>query len=311
MHLAIDLEVSSPENPRSPLVGKLSRVQRTGPLRPQNRSLRQWLKISLIGLSAVLTLVCSCSSSDQTTGSDQLSSQSATSSAAPTPVTAGSETATPKASTGPTAKRRGRSAKFKHFTVTVREVKKETSSEARVLAEVCVRSLPPHPQGNRTRISWDPWSVRAGSRTVDSDPSNSVFEGAFPPDKTYRVGQCASGWIPFFTRANVTRVRYANGVGDIAVWDADHLDRAPQIRTKRSTSAEATPKEEEGESLEPSYENCTALNGDYPHGVGLPGARDRTRSGTSPVTTFKVSTRLYNANADKDRDGDGIACENR
>jgi len=27
------------------------------------------------------------------------------------------------------------------------------------------------------------------------------------------------------------------------------------------------------------------------------------------VTTFKVSTGLYNANADKDRDGDGIACE--
>jgi hypothetical protein len=179
-----------------------------------------------------------------------------------------------------------------------------------VLAKVCVESLPPDPQGNRTRISWDPWSVRAGSRTVDADPSNSVFEDAFPPDKTYRVGQCASGWIPFFTRANVTRVNYANGVGDIAVWDANQLDRAPKIHTKRSASVDATPKEE-GESLLTSYENCTALNGDYPHGVGLPGARDRTRSGSSPVTTFMASTALYNANADRDRDGDGIACEKR
>jgi len=51
-------------------------------------------------------------------------------------MTAESETATPKASTKPTAKRRGSTAKFKHFTVTVRDFKEETSSEVRVLAEV-------------------------------------------------------------------------------------------------------------------------------------------------------------------------------
>jgi hypothetical protein len=63
------------------------------------------------------------------------------------------------------------------------------------------------------------------------------------------------------------------------------------------------------------YRNCTALNKDYPHGVGRPGARDKT-SGT-PVTNFKVSGSLYNANDggagehDLDRDNDGIACEKR
>jgi hypothetical protein len=54
----------------------------------------------------------------------------------------------------------------------------------------------------------------------------------------------------------------------------------------------------------------------YPHGVGLPGARDRT-SGT-PVTTFVRSTVGYRMNDgrvrsrgqyDLDRDNDGIACE--
>ncbi|MEA2169473.1 MAG: hypothetical protein QOF76_2773 [Solirubrobacteraceae bacterium] len=56
-----------------------------------------------------------------------------------------------------------------------------------------------------------------------------------------------------------------------------------------------------------TYKNCTALNRDYPHGVGKPGAHDHT-SGT-PVTNFKHSKALYNANSGSDRDGDGIACE--
>ena len=56
-----------------------------------------------------------------------------------------------------------------------------------------------------------------------------------------------------------------------------------------------------------SFQNCTALNKVYPHGVGRPGARDKT-SGT-PVTNFKRSKALYTANRKSDRDGDGIACE--
>jgi hypothetical protein len=48
-----------------------------------------------------------------------------------------------------------------------------------------------------------------------------------------------------------------------------------------------------------------------PHRVVLSGAQDHTRSGTNPVTTFKVSTRLYNTNADKERHRDGIAREKR
>lgn len=56
-----------------------------------------------------------------------------------------------------------------------------------------------------------------------------------------------------------------------------------------------------------TYKNCTALQRDYPHGVGLPNARDKT-SGT-PVTNFKRSKALYRANTKSDRDKDGIACE--
>jgi hypothetical protein len=56
-----------------------------------------------------------------------------------------------------------------------------------------------------------------------------------------------------------------------------------------------------------AFANCDAMHRVYPHGVGRPGARDRT-SGT-PVTSFKRSAPLYNANRGSDRDGDGIACE--
>lgn len=59
------------------------------------------------------------------------------------------------------------------------------------------------------------------------------------------------------------------------------------------------------------YENCTALNKKYPHGVGKKGAKDKT-SGT-PVTNFKKSTKLYKKamkkNSRLDGDKDGIACE--
>ena len=56
------------------------------------------------------------------------------------------------------------------------------------------------------------------------------------------------------------------------------------------------------------YESCRALHHTYPHGVGARGAADAV-DGTAPVTDFAVNTRVYDANAGLDTDGDGIACE--
>jgi len=58
-----------------------------------------------------------------------------------------------------------------------------------------------------------------------------------------------------------------------------------------------------------TFQNCTALNKVYKHGVGLPNAKDKT-SGPR-VTNFKRSRPLYLANKKSDRDKDGIACEKR
>lgn len=57
------------------------------------------------------------------------------------------------------------------------------------------------------------------------------------------------------------------------------------------------------------YRNCEELNARYPHGVGLPGATDRT-SGKS-VTNFTRDRLVYLANRTRDRDKDNIACEKR
>lgn len=68
-----------------------------------------------------------------------------------------------------------------------------------------------------------------------------------------------------------------------------------------ASSAEAVPAKK--------YQNCAKLNAVYPHGVGKPGAKDKT-SGT-PVTSFTVNKKVYALNSGSDRDKDGIACEKK
>jgi Excalibur calcium-binding domain len=82
-------------------------------------------------------------------------------------------------------------------------------------------------------------------------------------------------------------------------------------KPKTSTTEPKPPSTKRPEVNRPvkDYPNCVALNGDYPHGVGRPGARDETINGSQRVTNFKISKPLYEANSESDRDGDGIACE--
>jgi hypothetical protein len=58
----------------------------------------------------------------------------------------------------------------------------------------------------------------------------------------------------------------------------------------------------------PVFANCVAMNRQYPHGVGLAGAVDHVSSGKS-VFNFTRNNVIYNANRGRDRDHDGIACE--
>lgn len=149
-----------------------------------------------------------------------------------TPTAKATASRSPTSARRPSAQQGGSSVAFKHFKVTVRQME-QAPPGVRVLAEVCVRRLPPDPQGNRTRISWDPWSIVTGSKTVDAGLSSTSLPGAFPADRTYRVGQCAAGWIPFPAKTRPLKISYVNGVGDRAVWDARDLTAPPRTGAGR------------------------------------------------------------------------------
>ena len=142
---------------------------------------------------------------------------------------------------------------------------------------------------------------------MDARRSSAPLRGAFPADRTYRVGQCAAGWIPFPAKTRPLKISYENGVGDRAVWDAHNLAAPPTTRT--GAPDVKTDPDNEANKPAKNYVNCDALTVDYPHGVGRPGAKDRTANGSPPVTNFQRSSSLYEANTGSDRDRDGIACE--
>lgn len=78
---------------------------------------------------------------------------------------------------------------------------------------------------------------------------------------------------------------------------------------RATTTAPAPVRTTAAEPEAKRYANCTALNADYPHGVGRNGAVDKVSGSGKPVTTFTRNDALYAANTSSDRDGDGIACE--
>jgi hypothetical protein len=193
---------------------------------------RTRMRIAPIAALALLTSsLVACSSTPTATPTP---AQTATVTA--TPLVTVTATPTSSSPSQPTAKgtavaqSRGSTAAFEHFRVTVERIDYRGGSQALVRAKVCVRSLPPDPQGNRTRISWDPWSTTAGTRAAEPGYQGGAPPQMFPSDRTYSVGECADGWIPFRVDGDLDIIRYANGVGDKAVWDADHLDEKPVTR---------------------------------------------------------------------------------
>lgn len=85
-------------------------------------------------------------------------------------------------------------------------------------------------------------------------------------------------------------------------------EAAPTTQAAAATVAKASAKPR-------VFKNCTELNKVYKHGVGLKGAKDKSKGKLLPkgkgVTNFKVDNALYNANKKSDGDKDGIACEKK
>jgi hypothetical protein len=62
-------------------------------------------------------------------------------------------------------------------------------------------------------------------------------------------------------------------------------------------------------SAQDTAAECRRVNEHHPHGVGRPGARDKTDKGERKVKGFTVGKRLYRELHKLDTDRDGIACE--
>jgi hypothetical protein len=117
----------------------------------------------------------------------------------------------------------GDSVTFEHHVVTVLAIERPRPDEVWLKAKVCVRKLPPHPQHGRTRISWAPWEIHSGVHTFDpgSAPSSAHSSNTYPSERTYGVGDCAAGWIPFprvSSGERIGSISYTNQLGDTATW---------------------------------------------------------------------------------------------
>jgi hypothetical protein len=145
-------------------------------------------------------------------------------------LAAGGLAATPKAAAAAVPVRPlGSTATFTHFSVTVQGTVMDPEHHGyMVKLRVCVRSLPPGSTGGRTRISRDPWTVSAGGRThrpsAQENPPDT-FPRPYRTEGRFRVGECATGWLPFWSvaGAKVTSINYANSLGNRARWQSEPL----------------------------------------------------------------------------------------
>jgi hypothetical protein len=169
------------------------------------------------------------------------------------------------------------------------------------------------PVSNRMRLivtSFDPWSISVfGCRATSSAGAAGTLPIIVPSSVASIqpvIGNTTTATVPAVTGTGTSLVPVVS-VPSVATTTTSFVTivTAPVIAAPTTTIATLPP------STVPKFANCTALNSVYPHGVGRSGAQDSVAAGSPPVTTFAVDDALYSANRSLDRDGDGIACEQK
>jgi len=169
-------------------------------------------------------------------------------------LAAGGLVAVPAEAAAPALRPIGTPARFTHFAVTVQDTVMDPEYYGYVVKlRVCVRSLPPGATSGRTRISWDPWTVTAGGRShrpsVQEDPPPDLFPRPYQTEGRFRVGECAIGWLPFWSvklGEQVTSINYANSLGNRARWRSEP-DRLGTKATFRHFSVRVNAVERNGD----------------------------------------------------------------
>ena len=179
----------------------------------------------------------------------------------------------------------------------------------------------------RVDFANDPLNLLAVSGPTNDAKGDGDAATWLPPNKGYRCAYVARQvavkaryglWVTRAEDDAVARVLSACA-GQPAPGEAGAPPAgAPRVRSTptapRTSTRPTTTSRKSKAASSPSrtvkvYPNCDALNVDYPHGVGRPGAHDSTSSAKGPVTDFTVDQAVYEANTARDGDKDGIACE--
>jgi hypothetical protein len=181
---------------------------------------------------------------------------------------------------------------------------------------------PPVDRQDVAALSSDRRADEAASEAAARQEAERIAAEQAAAAKAAEEAAAAQAAAELAARAEAERVAAEKAAAEAHA--ADEAAEAARIEAERRAAADATAKAEaerkaaaQAAAAAPApaagardFSNCDELNSVYPHGVGRPGAVDKT-SGSPPVTTFERSDALYSANSESDRDGDDIACEKR
>jgi Excalibur calcium-binding domain len=164
------------------------------------------------------------------------------------------------------------------------------------------------PARTSTSLSATPNASKAGGYVTFKGETNYILNGRWAdlPNSTVTILYLVRGTTTWHTFAQFK----TNSTGNYSQRYRFNFKTAVHFHARVEPTASTTRSYSPLVDVVPLtvYANCTAMHTTYKHGVGRTGARDHVTSGT-PVTTFFVSTALYDANTKLDRDKDGVACE--
>lgn len=153
-------------------------------------------------------------------GASPSTSASWSASGQPLPARTLTPSSSTSASTGEQRFTGAGTATFTHFTVTVGAAPSQTvDGRWGRKVTVCVRALGPSPlPGNRTTVSWAPWSLTQGGVAGAAVPTHG-YGPAYPIESHLAVGQCVTGMLTFHGAPAATAVlSYVNEYQESASW---------------------------------------------------------------------------------------------
>ena len=148
-------------------------------------------------------------------------------------------------------------------------------------------------------------SCEAAEQTATSQAANSEPTSPSSPARLQAAAQLKAP-----AKASPTPAKTAPATAAAVAAPAKAPVRVASVATTRAPApVRSTQAAAAAPAAAKRYQNCDALNVDYPGGVSMPGAVDKRSGGGTAKYKPTVSTALYEANAGKDRDKDRIACE--